>query len=334
MVMTAAKLKSLLRGLKDRVVGVFSKKIPLLYESWGEEHADKTYFVIRRGGNCGLFSYYLTAICGIKYALGRGWIPVVDLQTLPNIYLESDEVGKKNAWEYYFQQPCGVGLSDIKKAKNVIITKDFDWPEFPLPTMKFLTQPSSAMTSWRSLVADYVRLSPQASLAVEAAAQNLFPDGFSDMLGVFVRGTDYVKVMPCGHTVQPSAEVVISDCRQWLSQKNYRALFLVTEDLSVLRKFKLEFKQNVRYVSQNLLEYRSGYLGECSPRRIRPDELKQQGMDYLVNIFLLARCAGLIASRASGSMVERFITSGHADRKYYDLGVYGRFGNIVKEGES
>ena len=53
---------------------------------YGKENPDKTFYVIRRREiRAGLFSYFLQNVNDIKYALDRGWIPVVDLQNSLNM---------------------------------------------------------------------------------------------------------------------------------------------------------------------------------------------------------------------------------------------------------
>ena len=43
-------------------------------------------------------------------ALMQGRVPVVDMQTEKNQYLAADKVGRENSWEYFFEQPYGIGL--------------------------------------------------------------------------------------------------------------------------------------------------------------------------------------------------------------------------------
>lgn len=37
-------------------------------------------------------------------------VPVVDMQTNYNIYLDKEAVGKINAWDRYYEQPCFIDL--------------------------------------------------------------------------------------------------------------------------------------------------------------------------------------------------------------------------------
>lgn len=88
----------------------------------GTAYADKTFYIIRRREvYTGLFSDFMVYVYRTKLALDASYIPVIDMQTSENIYLKEDQVGKVNAWEYYFKQPGGYSLKDIAKAKNVYV---------------------------------------------------------------------------------------------------------------------------------------------------------------------------------------------------------------------
>lgn len=65
---------------------------------------------------CGLISFHNSALYSIRYALDKGYIPVIDYQNYKNIYLTEDKFGKENSWEYYFDQPSGYNIEDINKA--------------------------------------------------------------------------------------------------------------------------------------------------------------------------------------------------------------------------
>ena len=76
----------------------------------GVKRNKKVYIVRRAAHNVGLFSYFITTLGGIAYADKNNMTPVVDLKNLLNTYLETDEVGKINMWEYYFMQPSNIIL--------------------------------------------------------------------------------------------------------------------------------------------------------------------------------------------------------------------------------
>jgi len=76
-------------------------------ESYGEEFPDKTFYVIRRLNNWGLMSILVMYTQYFQYAVKRNYIPVVDMCNVHNMYLNDEEIGKINAWDYFFEQPGG-----------------------------------------------------------------------------------------------------------------------------------------------------------------------------------------------------------------------------------
>ena len=48
------------------------------------------------------YGYVEIILAMVKYALERDMVPVVDLKNCPNTYLEPNEVGKINSWNFSF----------------------------------------------------------------------------------------------------------------------------------------------------------------------------------------------------------------------------------------
>ena len=81
------------------------------------------YYVMRPNiEECGLATTIRCVLSHAKYASEKGYRLVMDYQNRKNPYLTQQEVGKVNAWEYYFCQPSDVRLEDIAGADNVIVT--------------------------------------------------------------------------------------------------------------------------------------------------------------------------------------------------------------------
>ena len=104
---------------------------------WSEHYLKKgspnepTYYIIRsKYATIGLFCYYNFFAGQIKYALERGFVPVIDMQNFPNLYLPNELLGKENSWEYYFRQPLGIGLKTAYNGENVLLS-DGNYLPFP-----------------------------------------------------------------------------------------------------------------------------------------------------------------------------------------------------------
>ena len=182
----------------------------------GLDYPDKTFLVIQRyaPANAGLLSFYMTTLGWIRYAVAHNMTPVVDMRTWLNQCLEINEVGRLNAWEFYFNQPCGFSLEDIKSAKNILIAHD---PVSPLHVYlaDMLSQEEVRMEMY-SLAQKYVRIK-EASLVSfnNPELECALKDPTSCVIGVRARGTDYNVVRPAGHAIQPSAQCFIDKIREF-----------------------------------------------------------------------------------------------------------------------
>lgn len=291
--------------------------------SYGNENPDKTFFVIRRNApNAGLYSFVLTNIGWIKYAVDKGYIPVVDMQSFYNTYLTHDQVGKVNAWEYYFEQPCGYSLDDIRRSKRIILSSINAPQEAPLTGVE---KNPETLQAWRAFAQQYLRFSPKVNQRV--LKQKEMFDGHK-VLGVLCRGTDYIGQRPLGHPVQPAAELVIQKSKEAMKKLECDRLYLATEDCEIFRRFQQAFGENLLFNSnerygdigqQNLNEFSDMQSDASSdPARLH----YQKGFDYAVTIGLLAECNGLVAGRVSGTYGALLQEKRFENVYLFDLGLY------------
>lgn len=333
-----SRLTILARNAIDRFQGLFKPTLPTFSNaSLGSRFADRKFLLLRRDVgfmSAGLFYYVIPFIECCRYAEEEGFTPVVDMQNTPCQYLEDHEVGKVNAWEFYFKQPAGFSLADCADAASVTTCRT---QNLHLPKERHILAPydpdatDEKLSFWRAQARRYVQPNDIANEEIEKEAKSVFGEtGPDDSLGVFLRGTDYAKLHPTGHMVQPEPEDVINDAKAMLREFGLKRLFLVTEDLGIIRMFRGAFGDRLLVKSQNLVEYRGGYIAENRPAILRDRERYRRGLDYLVNVFLLARCRFVLASCACGSVAAGLLAREDQVARYYNLGFYSRFGRLEK----
>ncbi len=110
----------------------YKNRCAMRKKHYGMLNKDKTFYVIYSAWpqSWGLATTVSIVLNNIKYAIERGWIPVVDLKRcfLPSIQNEENQ-GKENAWEYYFEQPVpGYSLEDVYQSRHVILAPDKGQP--------------------------------------------------------------------------------------------------------------------------------------------------------------------------------------------------------------
>lgn len=289
--------------------GYWRKKI------WCNQKPNETFCVIRRkGDSAGLFSYVLIILEKLAYCEQKGYIPVIDMQHTRNTYLQKREVGFINSWEYFFEQPCGYGLKNISRCKNVFFSDTHI--ECLVGSRCFSNK--EELQKWSDLYKKYIVLNRETKEYIEKMRGQLFVKS-EKCLGVCCRGTDYNN-HPSKHPRQPEPRKVIEDARHIMSEGGYNKLFLVTEDAEIYQYFKESFGEKMTAVPQ------IRYVGkeEITIRvNARKKDKYLQGLDYITAIYLLAECNGILAGYTNGVLAAVLINGGiYEFSKIYSLGFY------------
>lgn len=285
------------------------------------KHFDRIPYVIRiKYDFIGLFAYLSNALGGIAYADKKGYIPVVDMKNYMNAYLNDDELGRVNAWEYYFAQPGGISIDDALSCDDYILGRDCKLHIAPLQSAEFCYNKYGELDYWRKICRKYVKFSQPVLDRVNAMREKY--QG-KRILGVSIRGTDYVSLKPHGHPIQPTPEMVIAKVHEVMREKDFDNIYLATEDKNILVKFQAEFGDKIilpesEYVDFN---YNSNiYITMYSTHRENDKYL--QGLEYLVAKLFLLECNGLIASMISSTIGIMCLSKGFEYLHVFDLGYY------------
>lgn len=287
----------------------------------GNRNADKTFYIVRRREvYIGLFSYYMTNICQVKKALEKGYIPVIDLQNNANMYLKQEQIGKVNAWEYYFEQPCGYTLDDVKGSKNIILGSGY-WREygmFPYNDVNYLMDRNGEIAQYREIARKYFKFNETVQQKIDAEWK---PFEKKNVLGVLCRGTDYTSSRPKGHNIQPSLQQMFDKVNNVLQDYGCDAIFLGTEDKSIYDKFKEKYGDIVYTNRKKFIEYHGeksiGKLVTCNI-----DDAYDEGLEYLVTIALLAKCRCFVGGHTSGTVGVMLMNEAFEYCYIFDLGLY------------
>lgn len=149
-------------------------------ESWGEDYPDKIFYVIRRPNMWGLMSILTVYIQHIWYARRRNWIPVIDMENAPNLYLEDEAVGKGiNTWEWYFEQPMGYSMKDIAHARNIVFCNGNLYTSSQNAyQIDYLTMVNNnKQEQWRKLARKYYRMKPDVMEEIAKKKEQMFSGG-------------------------------------------------------------------------------------------------------------------------------------------------------------
>lgn len=287
--------------------------------SWGAENPDKIFFVVRRAtSKVGLFSLVMTNMGLVRYALEQGYIPVIDMQSNQNTYLEDSQVGKVNAWEFYFEQPCGYSLEDIQRSKNIILSDGIITDRNIFPTYKTVKD-ENQLLDWKAFFKKYLRVKTDILEEMEDLKKKLFAG--KKTLGVLCRGTDYTEQHPKNHPIQPEVTELISKVKRTMQEQNCECIYLATEDEAAYQQFEKSFGSMLRVTeAKRCKNVGNVNINDISYERDHDRYLK--GREYLMNILLLAECDCLVAGSAGGTNAALLLNQKYDYKYVFDLGVY------------
>ncbi len=262
----------------------------------------------------GLFCIFLKAIAGISYSIQNGFIPVIDMQTKENIFLNKQERKKTNAWELFFEQPAGVSFEEIKDKPNKIILEN---PLGPSDLFELVCAPQMTQY-WRALCRKYIRYSAEVKDVI-AKYENMFQEG-DRVLGVLARGTDYLNP-GVGHAVQPSVPELIDKIEENLEKGHCNKIFAATEDENILRALQDKYKEKLLYVEQKrykgMQQDKLGHLSDYVNDAI------EMNRSYLAAMYYLSTCCCFFGGVTTGTVGVYLLSEGFESFDFWYQGAHG-----------
>ena len=148
----------------------------------------------------------------LKKFLIDGYVPIIDVTNYPNILNKFGKT-KENNWELFFEQPFGYRLEDVvKNAKHIKYTNDtLQCGKFP--DQRALPLKPSEQFFWHYFAKRYMPIKSKIIDLSNHIMYKLFKIT-KNILGVFIRGTDYVLTKPKGHPIKPNLNDVVNDVKE------------------------------------------------------------------------------------------------------------------------
>lgn len=305
----------------------FHRNMNMRKERYGKLNKEKTFYVIRNNNEEeGLISLFFMVLKEIEYAQSKNYYPFIDFQNYKTQYKKNELInGTYNAWEYYFMQPVQYSLDEIYNSQSVVLSgrskrkaieKKQGECNRALQSYDFFDDKTNRMLY--QFIKKNMDVQPYIQQKVESIWNEIFGD--KKVIGVFVRGTDYVAFRPKNHSVQPTKEYVLDEVNKMIGKYPESYVFLVTED-SVIYSFfeeKLQDKM-IRIQDFHFKEYSNDdYLYKYAKA-----DSYQIGEIYLIKLLLLSKCHYLVSSIANGSIFTNIMNDNHyEERIVIDLGVY------------
>ncbi len=231
----------------------------------------------------------------ILYSLWRGYIPLISV---------NEDNPENIQWEWYFQQPSRsfFEIDSLEEYESIVcpINTAQYTPEF-----EDLTDLQSVdFTIWNKLFRIFTVFNEKTEHYIQQEIMQL--GGGTDTMGVLMRGTDYLKLKPAGHPVQPEVTEIIDIVKNKLKENSqYSKIYVATEEEKLFLDFKSHFtpkyvvQQNKRhYIGDIFVSNNCSYVSDVSLNI--DDEIFVRGLDYLSSLVIISLCDGIVAGISGG----------------------------------
>lgn len=145
-----------------------------------------------------------------------------------------------------------------EKRKKIILSSGAPVEPRPDDTMSFFDNVDGELDMWRGIAKKYLRIKDEVMKDIDCEYRRLFlPE--DRVLGVILRGTDYVAKRPKGHPVSPNIENVLEKTKEVMEEYHCNKVFVGTEDKEYDTIFRKQLGE--AYISNNCpkIDYQGGY---------------------------------------------------------------------------
>ncbi len=149
------------------------------------------------------------------------------------------------------------------------------------------------------------------------------------ILGILCRGTDYIKTKPAGHPVQPPVNEVISLAKSKMEELHCESIYLATEEKTILLQFEQAFPGRIITNKRQYFDSYHAIQNDKAKTLIsavhfdRENDHYYKSLEYFSSLFLLSKCAALIAGSCGGSRAAAYLNAGKYEYiHFFNLGLY------------
>lgn len=246
------------------------------------------------------------------WCLAHGYLPYINLKQRDKRYANFDS---------YFEQPFVKENTELKITKRCPLSRIYVSYNFEV------AYNLEKLKLWSKAVSDFFILNEKTKNYIDDEYNTLFPKGHK-ILGVLMRGTDYVKLKPKKHFVQPTIEQVIEEIQNAQKKFAYEYIYVATEEEGYVSRLKECFGEDKilvnkrKYYGDLYREKDATWIMEVAYDE-RENDIYLKGLEYLSSLYLLSRCDSLIAGNCGGSLFALLLNNlKYKYVKMFNLGYY------------
>jgi hypothetical protein len=228
------------------------------------------------------------------------------MERYPTRYSEKELLfGTRNSWEYYFAQPSGLSVSDALRRGAA---DNGGRIAGPFTAMENLIPPSALVQRARELMKRYVHVRPE----ILEKADATIPRGVSqNILGVHVRGTDLRRPAYPQHPIPDVVIAYLQKAKALDRRHDFSAIFLATDERETVDLFRKEFAERLLTIDAHRTDDSTTITKDYSWlfANKRKHHRYMLGMEVLLDVLLLARCAHLICGMSNISYAAIYFST-------------------------
>jgi hypothetical protein len=208
----------------------------------------------------------------------------------------------------------------LKNSKNILYIQ-CDKEKNPFPSTLNIYYNNNLIKFWSHLAMKYIPIKNKIQRESKFKIHKLFKNS-NNVLGVKIRGTDYVALKLKYHPKPPALDIAITDVKKLDIKNKYDWIFISSEDDKIKERFINEFKNKIRFLNSKT---KVNYNYKQKIALIRSKELLgniEYAKNYVINIYILSKCTDLVMSRGSGAVGVILLSNGFRNSLIYNLGEY------------
>lgn len=287
-------------------------------ESYGNKKSEEpVYLIDMEESHSGFFAIHNRLLALLYFADQFGMKAVVQYPA-SYCYAENHPVnGVENPFEYYFEQPCGIGIEDVKQYQLVLRSKKENsyLVNRLSENVNGYARSEAYLNEMARITAKYIHLKSALKEQLAEQIEQLLER--EPVLAVHVRGTDFKRNYN-GHPVQVGINEYLQETIKIFESGNYRRIFIATDDSEALKVFKKAFGDKLVYYKEVVRSEGNDTVMHSVIER--ENHHYQLGVEVLRDMYTLAECDGLIAGLSQVSYAAR-IQKKSVGKEYRDLSI-------------
>ena len=149
--------------------------------------------------------------------------------------------------------------------------------------------------------------------------------GGKKVLGVLIRGSDYITSGLAGARKQATADEMIPEIDHWIDEEKYDLIFLATEDSDILNQMYEKYGNKLKAISQERFSVKDlkdlKLIYEYEKKNTQTENydttVEDTTINYFYALYLLSRCDGFMCSgQCNGYFVVLAFNDGKFKRQY------------------